>query len=392
MKHKNNNIIITSETQHAFFDALVERIRDTKVHIQSSESGNKSLTIFQPDDPDTPENITGLLETFTAPFCEHGESTTSYTDWQGATIDGRTKTPHTNPDKNTTGTMWHVGDEPYHGVADRIMHSFESNGKTSDIRQHHLNDKMRSINKAIQHYMPDDAFSDYLAFFMENLDRPLHREALNKSFMFMARQIPPMPKGGDPLDSAFKPPIPSELADVFLSDMGSNRPNDARDLIGSLHVRKDLSQHPDLVLTLAIFHAAHNAFVSQLDAAFDRAKESKTITEDEHDNAHFTVNSASFKQFDIFLLFSSMAPLVVHEYNKLSDDIADEATRKKQAKKPEGGGIQTCPAHQHLRASKNMQLLETTFDYVDQHLQNSTYLAQAQNAIDGALNPQINKY
>ena len=281
-----------------------------------------------------------------------------------------------------------------------------------DIQQHHITDKMRSINKAVKHYMPDDAFSKYLSFFMQNLDRPMHRAALDNSFRHLKDQLDPI---GSPEDPDFKPPYPSDLGDILFSDMQGKKPNEARGLANSLFARKNLCDHPDVVLTLAIFHAAHKGFISQLDAAFNRAKETQTITEDEHDNANFTVNSVSFKQFDILLLFSTMAPLIMHEYKKLNSVSEDEATQKKQAignawelfftqrmltrdydsksilpteKNPEGGGAQTCPAHQHLKASKDMNLLETTFDYVDQHLRGSEHITRAQKAIDEAMTPK----
>ncbi len=214
--------------------------------------------------------------------------------------------------KDTPGTVWHVGDVPYD------MLTFTELRKDKGLRpsQKEIALKQWSVTTAIKHYVPTDKFQEFLGFFTQclaekqfnsfvhseyysslgvSLHRMMNQTELNDDMVF-----------GDTL-------LSHEQLDALIEEGNGNNVRAA----GVRSPALDALQHyPELAVSFAIFHAAHRSYLNELKSAISRAHEEKTISDDEFANASFTLNTVAFKQFNSFLLFNTLLPLVIHEYRK----------------------------------------------------------------------------
>lgn len=387
----NNSTPITPETKDAFFVDLVTRIRDTKVQIKTSETGIKTLNLFQPNDPNTPDNVHSVLNTFDEPLGRNKGVR------REKLISEKAQHHHTDWSKDSAGTVWHIGDVPY--IANSNTHL--TRWKDQPIDQSDISENMRSGKLAISCYMPDDAFKTYLSYFREHIDAPEHKQALNKSFRELQEQCP---------SAEDSPLLPNSKTKPFLKTRGIEPNASFLEILNKTEDKRFMTDHPDIALAMVIYHAAHGAYVAELNTAFMKEQRKGSITAEQYDNANYTLNTDIFNEFKQFASFMALEPLIMMHYNE-SSHIEDESTRKQQAistawadllnssvftrtfdaealppteKRPQGGGIVTCPAREHLKSTADMGLLEETYSYVDEHLRDSNFMERTQKILDAA--------
>lgn len=198
------------------------------------------------------------------------------------------KDSHKDQSKNTTGRVYHVGDEPYSMLTTgQVQYYRELPIEMQDIKL-----KTASIIKAIREYMPDDAFERYLEHFTANIDKPEYKSALRKSYENIPEQ--------------FKSYRGRVSDDKFREVVASGHANMIRDAAGRSQLALESGKDPELLLTIAIYQAAQASYVKKLGEAIASHPD---ITADEKDNARAVISSP-FRQFGTSLLFAGLVPLV----------------------------------------------------------------------------------
>jgi len=223
------------------------------------------------------------------------------------------KRSHKLGDKDTPGLVYHDGDEPYNELTTRQVSYF----KSIDPKHEDLKLKTASVMKAITHYMPEKEFAAYLQFFTENLNLPSHRAALGKAFGNIREQL---------FHEEYEPEMICVADLEKLIVMGNS--NAIRENLKYSTLNYEAVKNPELMLSLAIYQAAHMTYLDQLHAAINADQD---ISPDEKDNA-MAVITEPFKQFHTSLLFATMAPLtLLARYNmgvvpgKTEDELMKQA-------------------------------------------------------------------
>lgn len=212
--------------------------------------------------------------------------------------------------KSLPGTVSHIGDEPYNGLtSERLRFTpFNHDGyqwKHKPV-QRDMALKFTSVSRAINAYMPHEAFAAYLQDFAAHLDDPQHQASLKNTMKAIKRQC--------------------RLAPVFVNEepdgvLRSHRFNamieagDGNQLRNRAHyslVKEHFARYPELTTALSIYHAAHAAYLMDLYAALEKTC---NISEEERDNALHVIESTSFHQFEDFLIFQTLLPLAIHAYD-----------------------------------------------------------------------------
>jgi len=274
--------------------------------------------------------------------------------------------------KNKPGLVQHVGDEPYSELTTAQVQAY----RDIDPDAEDLKLKSASVIKAIRAYMPEDKFAEYLAFFTANLKKPSHRAALQIAYNNISEQLA--------FDDERK----------TLNDMEKiiqdGKPNLIREALPQSTIAFELVEKPELMLTLAIYQAAHMTYVDQLRAAI---KDHKEITPDERDNAN-AVLDGPFKQFRMSNIFSGIAPFIMMERVHLGEATAGQSEDAMMKQAIAGGWTRffeskvltreykpneippakdgdpaklVCPAINHLKGSQQAGSLEKIYDYVAEH-------------------------
>ena len=289
------------------------------------------------------------------------------------------KEGHNTPAKDTPGEIHHLGDEPYSQMTSpQLLHNH-----LFIPRQSHINQKTQSARDAIAAYFPEDGFAEYLEYFRASLDEPSHKGALIMSISNIKEQLT-MPKEKD--RASIK-----EVKKVMVE--GDS--NKIRATLAYSDLALDAPHHPELLLAVAVYQAAHVTYLSQLEAAINR---NPNISEDERENAKYVVEGP-FSQFRNSLVFASIAPLTLLHYREMSEDAGqDPNTTKDPARMKEaigkgwedffdkkvlkrtyneeqlppegnekGGGQIFCPAIKHLQETKQRGQVEGLVDFVHEH-------------------------
>lgn len=314
-------------------------------------------------------------------------------------------THETNHAKNTRGLSAHLGDQPYHvGVGNRAVEL--------QPHQKEITLKTRAIQDALKHYVAPERFAAYVRYFSENLNLQDHQSAVDNALRNMRRQVLPR----DTFDSRFTPEevqtyIDAQTTNTRLQKLDTSLEafktgNDSShyrmlrsiDFMAQSDEITQLSEHPELMFTLAVFQAAHITYREQLIEAIRRAytpqAEESLLSEDEYENA-ISVAHFSLRIMPEFFIFGTLAPLVVHEFNKLQEqDPTDKHEQMAQAiangwqaffkagmlktdifstegfdseKYEEGRVTVLCPAKSHFRSTQQTGLLEALYEAVIQH-------------------------
>ena len=309
--------------------------------------------------------------------------------------------------KDTPGQVFHIGDEPYSALTTPQVSYYNE----IPIQQADIALKVASVRSAIARYMPTKDFETYLTYFVANLHNPSHKEAMKRSLENIRDQVF-APHHDEWLDE-------EQTHTLLLGDDS----NAIRDGLGRSVLLKDAKKHPEMVLGIALYQAAHMSYLSQLDAAIKR---NPAITEDERNNAGYTITSP-MHQFTSSLLFSSLLPLALFEHRERCFEEGTEAQQANSANdmkiaihkgweklfdkkvlirtfnevqiKPQenerGGGQMECPARKHMQESMQHGLVEKAIDHVFNHrkemepLLQETYKACAGPSLAEQLNASI---
>ncbi len=215
-------------------------------------------------------------------------------------------------DKDMPGTVWHVGDVPYD------MLTFTELRKDKGLRpsQKEIALKQWSVTTAIKHYLPTDKFQEFLGFFTQCLaDKQFNSFVHSEYYSSLGVSLHRMMNQTELSDDmVFGDTLLShEQLDALIEEGNGNQIRAAGWRSPALDA---LQNYPELAVSFAMFHAAHRSYLDELKSAISRAHEQKTISDDEFANASFTLNTVAFKQFNSFLLFNTLLPLVIHEYRK----------------------------------------------------------------------------
>ena len=226
------------------------------------------------------------------------------------------KTPHRDPKKNVLGTACHIGDEPYNVLTSNdVLLS-----KDVEPDQRDVSLKAGSIRQAINLYMPQDMFAAYVSHFFEEVKEGKHMQLVKDSLKEIQVQT------GNFRGRPSRREIQQMLDDDALHI------NNLRPELAKSSMTQDLGNYPELCLTLGVFHAAHQSYLDQFAQALERSKD--RLSDDELDNATFTLNSDSFNQFRHFLLFATLMPLILLKY----DQAVAQKPKEQAAQCPFGHG------------------------------------------------------
>ncbi len=309
----------------------------------------------------------------------------------------------------------HIGDEPYNTLTTSGRYG------TLNLTQKEISLKAASIRAAINRYMPREAFAAYLDYFQRHLDEPSHQIALENAFLDLKDQAC--------ITHEEEPTGKEYLHETIVEDLGNLRSE-----LADSAIRQDIVHYPTLALSLAIYYAAHSTYVSQLKAAFTHNGE---LPEQERENGIYTLSTKSFNQFNHFVLFGSLLPLILYHYEQSAPecpatqieqrtavsmggeaapmmaeiDQADhgrmrqaiqtawkmffdrEVTTHEWRSLNNGPQTMTCPAHRHLKTSAEDGLIEHIYDFVENHpqqvkdtmaLMRNSLLARQENFNKGA--------
>jgi len=278
----------------------------------------------------------------------------------------KTKPPHP---KDKPGLVFHPGDEPYNVLTTGQAQYY----KDIDISEDDIKLRMASVIKAIKAYFPEDKFSGYLQYFTENLHKREHQEALKRAYENIPEQLRHSER----------------ITDKKLHKLiAAKDPNEIRDGIGASEAALRALEKPELILSIAIYQAAHISYLKELSKAINA---SRSISEDEKENAN-AVMKAPFRQFKSSLLFLSMAPLTILAREEMPENSPPEDESMNKAisaawrkffemnlltrsyeeneiapNKAGNKAEMTCPAVNLLRGAQAGKHLENTYQYVATH-------------------------
>lgn len=218
----------------------------------------------------------------------------------------------------------HVGDEIYTDISGNILKNIGD--QTKELRQrlkrHNLPESERSkimnnikliellqaqiilkdgsLQKGITAYMPSQDFANYVTYFCAHPEIDRHEEALGKSLRNqLSNQI-------------------IEWPTTSSTGISRARCNYAREQMFSWLPQSKCLQHlqrySTLLAALGVYHAAHRAYLGDLNEAINSSKE---LTEREKNVANQVLSSDSFDQFNRFFLFKTILPLAIAHYERL---------------------------------------------------------------------------
>lgn len=222
------------------------------------------------------------------------------------------KHPHRNPEKNALFTCHHIGDEPYIIPDDLPFDRYEELNMTKEEKTL----RATSAREAFKAYFPIAEVRAYQDYFLKHVSKISHQLALGNAFKAIERQL------------GYKKKTSPEALESMLQDTGCKR-NTIRTRLAESQETKQIANHPELLLALGLFHALHSSYLAQFRLALER---NTTLTDDERDNAAFTLHSNAFRQMGQFATFHEMlVPLILHEYHKLGGQEKTDDALMRQA-------------------------------------------------------------
>jgi hypothetical protein len=279
-------------------------------------------------------------------------------------------TPHPDwPDwakpNGVPGTVRFIGDQPYTEATPRqkrgTYHDFDPDGEVIRLRS-------ASVRQAIPHYLPAEAFMEWTGHFLDSLDIPAYYYAVVNSLDRVPVQFNMRPA---------EKMAPDEVVRKYLD----RSPQMARYALSRAHILHDAPDYPELVLTMALFQAAHKPFLDNVEGGLYLARLEGQIDDEQLDNAT-AVLRGPFKQFGDFLVYATLLPLVLLEYKDLTPHNPEAARLStRRTVMPDAiqgawdifiwkrllrrdfadGSRMICPANQYLAAIKKARLLETIY-------------------------------
>lgn len=229
------------------------------------------------------------------------------------------------------------------------------------------------MREAIGKYMPPEVFfAQWLPLFTTLLDRPVYFTAVWGALENISHQFNLRPPEGE---------ASPEIIDKYLE----RGPNFARYVLSFAQNRIEARDHPELLLAMAIFQASHRCFIDNLTNNLETARFRTRLSSADWQTAYAVIDGP-FRQFDDFMIFSTLFPLTLHVRAALAAEQPSDAqgysqittaaittaweifTKKRIVRRDfEGGGRMICPANQHLRAAKDYRAIEDLFAFVYDH-------------------------
>ncbi|HUS26270.1 MAG TPA: hypothetical protein VMY99_02900 [Nevskiaceae bacterium] len=244
-------------------------------------------------------------------------------------------------------------------------------------------------------------FEEWLERFVANIHRHSHQAAIQDSFNRLIEQF-----------NIRKPRLvaPDSLVRRLL-DQPKSDPGIMRNALILSEQRYKAADHPDLVLALAIYHAAHKPYLGGLVTALRRAHMHKEISTVEWQNA-CTVLDNPFDQFNDFIIYDTLLPLILLKREDILQANAnltpDEAMisaipkgwqaffeNKLLRRNFTNGTIMNCPAFEHLHFAMRKRLLENIYTFIAAYRRTplmSTLRAKARMASQEAVRNPIYHY
>lgn len=263
------------------------------------------------------------------------------------------------------GTVRFIGDEPYAEVTPRQKNTYHDFDPDSEI----IRLRSASVRKAIANYVPSKAFAEWTTdHFMNSLDVPAYYYAVINSLECVPTQF------------NMRPPH-RQASDEVVRKYLDRSPNVGRYALSLSRVLHDAPDYPDVVLTMALFQAAHKPFLANVEGGLYIAQLEGHINGEQLDNA-MSVLRGPFMQFQNFVVHATLLPLVLLEYKRLTGNNPEAArlltrrevmpialhdawqvfTQKRLLRRDFADGSRMiCPANQHLAAAKEARLLETIY-------------------------------
>ncbi|WP_327146965.1 hypothetical protein [Nocardia sp. NBC_01327] len=293
-----------------------------------------------------------------------------------------TKAPLRSGATRQIGVVEFIGDQGYDEPTPRqVNETFGFHDFSIDMSAVHA--KSRSVRSAIRHYFPpDDFFGRYLPYFTDNLDRETYLELVRTAIDLIPHQF----------NFLLTPEsAPIDIAERYLSE----RAEIARFALRQSDLRARAAEHPQLVLALAVFHAAHGAYTRELRYAVDRSD----LGESAKDVAYYVLDEP-LAQFDNFIVFSTLLLLIILSLERADGTAAPDSGNDRDIdaiasgwqlffrsqilhSSDLGAGLRmTCPASPHLAEAQRRRAVERVYQYI---------LENQGNALLGELIPDIAK-
>jgi len=146
--------------------------------------------------------------------------------------------------------------------------------------------------------------------------------------------------------------------------------------------RYQAHKHPELIATLAIYQAAHDAYLERLQGVLSHP-DADYLGAEEQGNARLVIEGP-FQTFKTFSAFSTLLPLILLKRDELlvTDGSASDPQLTDQAiaaawetffgkrllrRNFDSGDRMICPANQYFRYAKDHQQLERIFHFVTKY-------------------------
>lgn len=275
------------------------------------------------------------------------------------------KPQHRSGRARNLGCVEFIGDEPYTEPTPRQVENY----RDISLDQEVIRLRSASVREAIDYYVPPLAFEAWLNFFVGSLDRPSHYDTLYNTLDHIPEQMNMRP--------------PSRIAPAAVVRKYLDRgPDLARYVLSFSEHFRQAPNHPDILLTIAIYQAAHHCFLERVQGALHNSHRTRAISTEQWQNA-LHVFEHPLKQFDDFLIFATLLPLILLRRNEIIDSAdprATDATWAARTAITEGSALflekrllrrnlsngdrMICPANRHLRWSIQRRQFERLHTFV----------------------------
>lgn len=230
-----------------------------------------------------------VLDWFPKP---RGQEHHEWPEWTKPQVSGRSR---------RLGCSEFIGDEPYTEPTPRQLDAFKDFIPDDDT----IRLKSASVREAIGEYMPDGLFfKEWLPLFTDLLDRPAYYLAVWGALERITHQF------------NLRPPE-LEASSAVVAKYLERGPNLARYVLSFAQNRIEARDHPELVVAMAMFQASHRCFIDGLTNHLQAARMQGRLSWDRWDVA-YAVTDGPFRQFDDFMIFSTLFPLTLHVRARLA--------------------------------------------------------------------------
>ena len=233
-----------------------------------------------------------------------------------------------------------------------------------DISNEEQNLYNESVRVAIEHYVPDDKFYEYLRYFAEHLDDPAHAKLIRAQLQGDFH---------DQYSSRLKVNI--DIHAPFLSSFSeTNREKRCSHI--PFNALTTLPEHPEIVLAVAIFNAAHRGYNAQLSAALER---NHAVGDEERRNAEFTINR-SVGLLGSGNVYNTLVPLTLQEYRQqeretdnpsmvdaISSAFATFRSERFFRGREGHGKPSVCPANVNFNSARRNGIIEMLYQNIVAH-------------------------